>query len=246
MYKFFVGEQQINNDRITIIEDVNHIKNVLRLNIEDKIQICNIHNGVNYVCKIIELNNKNIICDSLEKLDSNNEPSIYIHIFQGMPKAEKLEQVIQKATEIGVCEITPIQMNRCVVKIDEKTEEKKMQRWMKIAEVAAKQSKRDRTTKINNIINIKNIYEKLKNYDIVIVAYENEKDITLKHVLSKINRKPNMKIAVIIGPEGGIEEYEVEDLKNNGAKVVTLGKTILRTETAPLVISSIILYELEN
>lgn len=247
MYKFFVTEEQIVEHKIKIIEeDVNHIKNVLRLKVNEKIEICNVNSGENYLCKIIDLDSKFVECEILEKLDNSSESSVYIHIFQGLPKAEKLEFIIQKATELGVSEITPLEMSRCVVKIDDKSKEKKILRWKKIAEVAAKQSKRDKITKINNILNIKNIYEKIKNYDIVIVAYENERNNTLKQIISQIDKKENIKIAVIIGPEGGIEEKEVEGLKQYGAKIVTLGKRILRTETAPIVISSILIYELEE
>ena len=158
-----------------------------------------------------------------------------------------MEQIIQKATEIGVSDITPLKMERCVVKLDEKTELKKIERWQKIAEVAAKQSKRDKIPVVHSCVSLKNIYEKLKKYDIVIVAYEEEKDISIKQVLKQIDPKNNPNIAIIIGPEGGIAKEEINFLKTlSNAKIVTLGKRILRTETAPLVLASIIMYEFDE
>lgn len=244
MYKFFVTENQVNNEIIDIIEDdVNHIKNVLRLVLGEKIQICDISNSSNYLCEIMEIDNKNVKCKILEKLESKSETKLYLHIFQGIPKAEKMEMIIQKTTEIGVSEITPVIMKRCVVKLDDKSASKKISRWQKIAEVAAKQSKRDKIPKVNLPISIKNIYEKIENYDIVLVAYENEENNSIKEVLSKATRKENLKVAIIIGPEGGIEESEIRELAKNNVKVVSLGKRILRTETAPIVLASIIMYE---
>lgn len=122
----------------------------------------------------------------------------------------------------------------------------KNERWKKIAEVAAKQSKRDKIPIINLPIDIKNIYEKIKDYDIVLVAYENEKNNTLKHVLQNTIKRNNLKIAIIIGPEGGIEQKEIEQLKMNKVNIVTLGKRILRTETAPVVLASLIMYEFDE
>lgn len=247
MYKFFVTEDQIEENQIIIKEeDVNHIKNVLRLEKCEKIEIANITNGCQYLSQIIELNSNTIKCEIIEQLDSTRETGLYLHIFQGLPKAEKLETIIQKTIEIGVCEITPVMMQRCVVKLDDKVKERKMIRWRKIAEVAAKQSKRDQIPKINNPINLKNIYEKLENYDIVLVAYENETENKIKRILQQITVKQKMRIAVIIGPEGGLEEQEVQDLIKKGAKTISLGTRILRTETAPIVLSSIIMYEFDE
>lgn len=246
MYKFFVIEEQIKDNKINIIDDdVNHIKNVLRLEKDEEIEICNISSSTNYLCKIIELTNKNVECEIIKNIESNKESSVYLHIFQGLPKAEKLEMIIQKTTEIGVSEITPVEMSRCVVKLDDKSKEKKLLRWKKIAEVAAKQSKRDKIPIINMPINIKNIYEKIVDYDIVLVAYENEQTNTIKDILKSIPETENIKIAVIVGPEGGIDEKEIELLTQQGIQSVSLGKRILRTETAPIVLSSIIMYELD-
>ncbi len=246
MYKFFVTKEQIFDNVIEIVEDVNHIKNVLRLNIGEKIEICNISNSTNYICKIIKVDKNLVKAEILNEVEVKNEPKVYLHIFQGLPKQEKMETIIQKTTEIGVCEITPVVMNRCIVKLDDKSSMKKVERWQKVSEVAAKQSKRDRIPIVNQPISIKSIYEKIKNYDIVLVAYENEEEIGIKTILKQLNKKDSTKIAVIIGPEGGIEENEIGYLKDIGAKVITLGRRILRTETAPIVLSSIIMYELDE
>ena len=138
-------------------------------------------------------------------------------------------------------------MKRCVVKLDEKSKVKKILRWQKISEVASKQCGRDIIPKINDVINVKNICNIISKYDIVLLAYENEELNTLKNELAKVkNISKNLKIGIIIGPEGGIEKEEVDYLKENGAKVITLGKRILRTETVAFVLISIIMYELEN
>lgn len=247
MYKFFVEDNQIDDDKINIIgDDVNHIKNVLRLAIGEKIEVCDISSSINYLCEIMENDNKLVKCKILEELSNNNEPNVYLHIFQGLPKAEKMEMIIQKTTEIGVSEITPVVMKRCVVKLDSKSAVKKVERWQKIAEVAAKQSKRDKIPQINLPIDLKNIYKNLENYDIVLVAYENEDNNGIKQVLSKISRKEKLKVAVIIGPEGGIDETEINELQSHDIQTVSLGKRILRTETAPIVLSSVIMYEFDE
>lgn len=247
MYKFFVNEEQIKKGKVNIIgEDVNHIKNVLRLEVGENICVCNKETSKSFMCEIIELSNDKVVCDILEKVADTTEPNTYIHIFQGLPKADKFEWIIEKCTEVGVKEITPVIMKRTIVKLDEKDKIKKLGRWQKIAEVAAKQSKRDVIVKVNNIINFQNVFEKIKDYDILLIAYEEEKENTLKKVLSAFKEKENIKVAVIIGPEGGIDKEEINIAKENGFISVTLGKRILRTETAPLVISSNILYELED
>lgn len=247
MPKFFVKSEQINNNKITIIgEDVNHIKNVLRLKIDDNIQICNVDTSINYTCGISKINNESIECIIFNEAKSNCESNIQVHIFQGLPKADKMELIIQKSVELGASEIIPVEMKRCVVKIDEKSKQKKIERWQKISEVAAKQSGRDIVPKINNIVNIKSICNSINKYDIVLLAYENEKENTLKNELIKLKGKNNLKIGIIIGPEGGIDEQEVNMLKQSGAKIITLGNRILRTETVALVVTGIIMYELEN
>lgn len=246
MPKFFVKNNQIEDNIINIIgTDVNHIANVLRLKIDDKIHVCNEDNGINYKSKIIEINKENVKCEILEEMASKSEANVHINILQGLPKAEKMELIIQKCTELGVKEITPVEMERCVVKLDGKSAIKKQERWQKIAEVAAKQSGRDKIPNINNVTNIKNICNMLADYDIVLVPYENEKNTTLKEVLAHLPKK-DLKIAIIIGPEGGFEEKEIKMLEKNNCKIVTLGNRILRTETVAIAMTSVILYELSD
>lgn len=248
MPRFFVKNEQINNDIITITnEDVKHIKNVLRKDIGDEIEICNQESGESFKTNIVDINDKQIKVKIFENINTKTEANVYVSIFQGLPKADKMELIIQKSVELGVSEITPVAMKRCIVKINQKDEKKKIQRWQKISEGAAKQSGRNIIPKINNVKNIKNICESFSEYDIVLVAYENEKENKLKQELKKINKSnDNIKIAVVIGPEGGIENEEIELLKKSGAKIITLGERILRTETVALNIISIIMYELEK
>ena len=247
MPKFFVKNDQVKENLITINNsDVNHIKNVLRLNVEDEIIICNSDTSKDYLTNIFKITDEQIVCKIIKELDSNSESNVYINILQGLPKADKMELIIQKCTELGVKEITPVEMGRCVVKLDEKTEKKKNERWQKIAEIAAKQSGRNSITKINHTVKLKNIFTNLKDYDIILVAYENEKIKTLKSVLKSMETKANLKIAILIGPEGGFDPKEIEYLAENNAEIITLGKRILRTETVSIVVASIIMYELEN
>lgn len=246
MPKFFVRNNQIKDNKVIITgEDVNHIKNVLRLNIDDNIQICNVDTAINYTCGISKISNGAIECIIFNNIKSNSESNIHINIFQGLPKSDKMELIIQKSVELGVNEITPVEMKRCVSKIEEKSKSKKLERWQKISEVAAKQCGRDIIPKINQIITIKNICKLTSEYDIVLLAYENEEKNTLKNVLKTLENKKNLKIGIIIGPEGGIDYKEVQKLVEAGAKTITLGKRILRTETVGLAMASIIMYELE-
>ena len=248
MPKFFVTTNQIEGKKISIQnEDVNHIKNVLRAKIDDTIEICDSITSKNYICKIEQIEDKQIYCHIVEEIASNVEPHIQVSIFQGLPKADKMELVIQKSVELGAYDITPVEMKRCVVKLNDKDKIKKIQRWQKISEGAAKQSGRDRIPKINPIVNIHTLCENMKEYDLVLVAYENEKVNTLKQELKKVKQAKNkeLKIAVIIGPEGGIDQEEIIKLESHNAKIITLGTRILRTETVALNMLSIIMYELE-
>ena len=249
MPKFFINQDQVKDEKIKIIgNDVNHIKNVLREKVGNKLTICNTYDMKDYLCEITKLDEEYIECQIKEELNNNVESNIKVTIMQGLPKADKMELIIQKSVELGVFDITPIEMKRCVVKLNEKDKLKKIERWQKISEVAAKQCGRNIIPSINSIINIKNVCNSLNEYDIVLIAYENEKETTLKQVLNEIKQNYNekeIKIAIIIGPEGGIAPEEVEILQENGAKSITLGKRILRTETVALNVLSVIMYELE-
>lgn len=248
MSKFFVKENQIFNNKIEIIdEDVNHIKNVLRLNVGEEIKICDQDNSKNYICEIKEISSKKVECEILKEIENEAEGNVELHIIQGLPKADKMELIIQKGTELGVTKFIPTIMKRCIVKLDRKDQAKKIDRWNKIAEVAAKQSGRDLIPKVTDLETIKTITSKITEYDLVLVAYEMEKETYIKEELLKLKSiKENYKIAVVIGPEGGLELEEVELLKRQGAKIISLGKRILRTETVALQVASIIMYELEN
>jgi len=250
MPKFFVNQENIENKKIIITgEDVNHIKNVLRKNIKDILEICDAQSGENFLCEIVEIQKEQIICEILKKIENTTESNTYVHIYQGLPKSDKMELIIQKTVELGVAEITPINMVRCIVKIEGKDERKKIERWQKISEVAAKQSGRNIIPKINNICNLKEIANQCEGYDAILLAYENEKENTLKNEIQKLKKlqeeKEKLKVAVIIGPEGGLAEEEVEKAKQEGISIITLGNRILRTETVALNVLSIIMYELE-
>lgn len=249
MPKFFIDSNQINKDKIIILgNDVNHIKNVLRKRIDDKILICNKDDSCDYRCKIENISDDEIKCEILEKLDLDSEPITKVTIFQGLPKADKMELVIQKSVELGVFDITPIEMKRCVVKLNEKDKKKKIERWQKISEVASKQSGRNIIPKINEVIKLKETCNLIEDYDLVLVAYEKEKENSLKNELKILKKqdKEGYKIGIIIGSEGGIDEEEINMLKEYNVKAITLGKRILRTETAPLNVLSNIMYELEQ
>lgn len=240
---FFVQKEYVNDNQIIIKgSDVNHIKNVLRHTIGDVLDV--VSDNIKYSAKIVEMDSDFIRCEIVDAYKEELS-NVRITIFQGLAKADKIEYIIQKCTELGVYEIAPVEMKRCVVKLDSKDKIKKIERWKKIAEVAAKQSLRNDILKVEKIYSFEDMKNCLKNYDYAILAYEKEEKITLKSILKKIDCD-SVNIAVIIGPEGGIDDNEVYELIAQGAKSVTLGKRILRTETAPVAMSAIIMYELES
>lgn len=247
MYKFFIKTEQIDNKKVVILgTDVNHIINVLRLKEKEQIQVCDMGTSKNYIVEIEEYNKEQVKCCIIDEVQSEVESNIKLDIYQGLPKSDKMELIIQKTTELGVSKIIPVSMERCIVKLNGKDEQKKIERWQKIAEVAAKQSKRDIIPKIEKVKTIKQICEKIREYDCFIVAYEEEKNIRLKQILKQLPKNKELKIGVLIGPEGGIDEKEIKELEKNDVKIVTLGNRILRTETAPIMVAGIILYELEG
>lgn len=252
MSKFFVKTEQINNNDIVIIgDDVNHIINVLRMKKTDKVQICNQDTGDNYNAEIVNYSKNEVECKIISKINETTESNVHITLFQGIPKFEKMELIIQKNTEVGIKSIVPVIMERTVVKLDEKIASKKLERWQKIVEIAAKQSMRDIIPQIGNITKLKDI--DTTEFDAVLVAYENEEHNMLKTELQKLERKiksnnsseQQYNIAIVIGPEGGISEKELVMLAEKNAKFVSLGKRILRTETAGVVMAGNIIYELE-
>ena len=246
MPKFFINTTQIHDSNIQIVgEDVKHISQVLRAKLNDELLICDKETNLNYKTKITKITSDDITCTIIDYQKSNTEPKVQVTIFQGIPKADKMEYIIQKNTEIGAKEIVPVMMSRCIVKLEEKEKTKKVARWQKIAEAAAKQSGRDHIPTIAKPIELKELCNKIPEFDLVLLAYENEENITLKQELKKFENTSNLKIGVIIGPEGGIDKNELDQLTEVGARKVTLGNRILRTETASLVIMSNIIYEYE-
>lgn len=253
MQKFFLKSEQFNNDKAKIIgSDVNHIKNVLRYKIGEKFIICNEDIGISYNAEITKIEENYIECILLDKIDETTESNVKISIYQGIPKFDKMELIIQKCTEIGAFEFIPVEMKRSIVKLNDN---KKIARWQTISEVAAKQSKRDIIPTVKNPIKIKQLKEEIDNFDLFLICYEEEQNNTLKNELKQLKERKNEKeiekenneyrIGVLIGPEGGIAPEEIEELKNTNTKIITLGKRILRTETAPINITSNIIYELE-
>lgn len=241
MHRFFVNKNQIDNNNIYIKDkDLAHIKNVLRLKTNDKIEVsCD---GLNYLCEIDQITKEAVKANILSTSTGNSESNINITLYQGLAKGSKMDLIIQKCVEIGVKDFYAVETDRTIVKINnQKKEDSKIDRWQAIAEEAAKQSKRDYIPKIKGIISFKDMIEVLKEEGNTIVPYENEENLSIKEGLKDINGN---KINLIIGPEGGFEEAEIQSLIDIGAKIVTLGPRILRTETAGVVASTIILYEL--
>lgn len=242
MPKFFVDKENINDHTILLQgENANHISNVLRSKIGDVITVGD-GDGLDYTCEITQIDKKEVICSITDITSSNAEPNTKITLFQALPKSDKMELVIQKCIEIGVDKIVPVATKHCVVKLSGK-EDKKLQRWNKIAEAAAKQCGRGKIPKVEHITSFKDAVICAKNSDSAIIPYEKEQHNSIKSFCRNFTGK---SIGVFIGPEGGFSEDEIELATENGIIPVTLGKRILRTETAGLVASVILLYELEE
>ncbi len=244
MYHFFVEEEQVNGENAYISgSDVNHIVNVLRMKIGEELLI-SVKGDWDYLCKIEEIENDRVNLKLLESMEQRELP-IKLTLLQGIPKSDKLEMIIQKAIELGVSEIIPVKTNRVVVRIDEKKTQAKVNRWNAIAESAAKQSKRSIIPKVLKPQTIDNALEIVKDYGVKLLPYENADGIKkTKDILNSLDSKNN--IAVFIGPEGGFEEAEVKKSTDSGFEVITLGKRILRTETAGLALLSNIMIRLEE
>ena len=231
MYNFFVNETERQGNCFIITEsDFNHISNVLRMKTGDEILVsCN---GKSNLCEI-EIFSDYVKAEIIEEDYHNTNLPIKIHLFQGLPKSDKMELIIQKAVELGVEEITPVEMNRCVVKIEEKKKKSKKERWQAIAESAAKQSKRVVIPKVNDIISYKQFLEKAEELSVLLVPYENKDGMkATKEALSEI--KAGVTVGIIIGPEGGFDEKEIDLVTEKNGKTISLGSRILRTETAAI------------
>lgn len=248
MHKFFTPKELINGDVAKIIgDDVKHIYKVLRISEGEKVTLNNCE-GVEYLGKVMSVSKQEVLVAILEKLEVNNESDIKIYLFQGLPKSQKMDLIVQKGTELGITEFIPVITNRVDVKL--KGEFKKIDRLKKIALEAAKQSKRSIIPSVLEPIEFEEVLDKIKSLDLLIVPYENANNFGIKTLMNEL-RIENMvddikNVGIFVGPEGGIEESEVERLKDKGARIVTLGKRILRTETAGFVAASLIQYELSD
>lgn len=246
MHKFFVEPSEIIEGIVTIEgEDVKHIYKVLRLKVGDVVNI-NDCNGTEYNAKLTSIDKKEVKAEIIETLDNNNESPIKIVLYQGMPKATKMDYIVQKGTEVGINAFIPVNTERVVVNT---SEFKKLDRLNRIAKEAAKQSKRTIIPKVYEPVEFNDLLKKLVDYDLIVVPYENAENFGIKNLaknLNNVNRANSEEInsvAIIIGPEGGFEDSEIESLKEINAHIVTLGPRILRTETAGVVCASLVMYE---
>ena len=246
MYQFFVEPSQIQGNRVVITgNDVNHIKNVLRMQPGEEIAVSNGEDGKEYRCGIENLYEDEIICSLRFVKEDGVELPSKIYLFQGLPKADKMELIVQKAVELGVYEIVPIATKRAVVKLDEKKAKSKIARWQTISEAAAKQSKRRIVPEIHSVMSFKEAVKYAKDMQIKVIPYELAEGMEKTRELIE-NIKPGQEIAIFIGPEGGFDEGEIQAALEHGIEPITLGKRILRTETAGFTVLSWIMYRLEG
>ena len=243
MHKFFTEAQNINNDFAKILgDDVKHIYKVLRL-IEGEKVVINDCNGTEYLGAINEVTKTEVNVKILKKLDSNNESPVQIFLYQGLPKAQKMDLIVQKGTELGITKFIPVITERVDVKL--KGEFKKLDRLNRIALEAAKQSKRSVIPKVFDLVEFSDVINQVKSVDLFIVPYENAENFGVKSLAKKLCNLEKIKtIGIMVGPEGGFEDIEIDKLKEAGAYIVTLGSRILRTETAGFVATSLVQYEL--
>ncbi len=243
MYQFFVEEHQLLGDKISIIgSDVNHIKNVLRMKIGERVRVSVSYNGRSFFGIIDGLLEDEVLV-SIENEDENGtELGNRIYLFQGLPKGDKMELIIQKAVELGVYEIVPVAMKNCVVKLDDKKAANKVKRWQAISESAAKQSKRTLIPEIQMPLTWKEACKKAEELDVVLVPYENERGMeATREIMQGI--QPGQSIGIFVGPEGGFTSEEIEVIAGHR---ISLGRRILRTETAGLATLSMLIFCLDE
>ena len=230
MFNFFVDESAQNGDRFCITgADCNHIRNVLRMQIGDTFLVSCA--GFSHLCRLDAFEGDAVIAQMIEENYQDTELPVRFVLFQGLPKGDKLEWIIQKTVELGVAEIVPVEMNRCVVKLDDKKKKAKQLRWQAIAESAAKQSKRSVIPAVTKAVSYKNALEQASRLDLLLIPYENERGMAAtREALALI--RAGMSVGILIGPEGGFEEAEIEQAKQIGGKIISLGSRILRAETA--------------
>ena len=247
MQRFFVEPHQIDETAHQIHitgADVNHISNVLRMKQGEEVWISD-GGKKEYRCAIEAFSQEEVLVHIIYAQEPDYELPSRIYLFQGLPKADKMELIIQKAVELGAYEVIPVETKRCVVKLDGKKAAKKVDRWQQIAESAAKQSKRMLIPNVHQIMTFKEALSYAQSMDIRLIPYELAKGMQeTKEILTAI--EPGQSIGIFIGPEGGFEEKEVEAAIEEGAKPITLGRRILRTETAGLAILSVLMFQLEN
>ena len=241
MHRFFIPKPYKQEMQITG-RDAHHIIDVLRMVPGDRLQVV-ADDGVSFVGEITTVNSNTVTVLAKEILRDSHEPDVRISLLQGLAKGDKMELIIQKAVEIGIAEIFPVAMVHSVMVLDSSKAEKKVERWQKIAEAAAKQSKRDSIPTVHEVMVLDQILQQEK-WDLLLVAYESENQVSLKKALQA--HKEAKTVGVIIGPEGGLSNEEVAVAKEYGGIAVSLGRRILRTETAGLVAATAILYETDN
>lgn len=248
MYQFFVESSGVwEQERRIVITgaDVNHIKNVLRMRTGEKITAVEEQTGGKYLCEIREITPENIVCDMISTEDAETELSAKIFLFQGLPKGDKMELILQKAVELGCFEVIPVVCKRCVVKLEEKKKKSRVERWQSISEAAAKQSGRQVIPRVHDVMAFSEALSYAADMDVRMIPYERAADMTrTKRLLETVGK--GERIAVFIGPEGGFEEAEIEEAKSAGVIPVTLGRRILRTETAAITVLSWLMYFLEE
>lgn len=245
MYHFFVDKSNI-IDHTVIIEgtDFNHIKNVLRMREGEEISVGNGEDENEYRCAIERFEDDRVICKLLFIKEANVELPAKVILYQCLPKADKMEMIIQKCVELGVSEIIPVASKRCVVKLDDKKASSKVARWQAIAEAAGKQSKRAIVPFIGQVVSFKDALKDANRSDIKLIPYELCEGMEdTKKAFDNI--EPDKTIAIFIGPEGGFDESEIEEAKDSGITPISLGRRILRTETAGMTVLAWIGYKLE-
>ena len=247
MQRFFVEPYQVLEEehRITLTgPDLNHMKNVLRMRIGEDVWISD-GSEKEYHCTIEEFQEDSAVLHILYAQESQYELPSRIYLFQGLPKGDKMELIIQKAVELGAYEIIPVATKRAVVKLDAKKAAAKQKRWQSIAESAAKQSKRNIIPHIHEVVKFGQAVDYAKDLDITLIPYELAEDMEkTKQIFETI--QPGKSIGIFIGPEGGFDEAEIALAQENGISPITLGKRILRTETAGMAVLSVLMFQLEG
>ena len=247
MHHFFADPSQVAEDTVTITgPDVNHMKNVLRMKPGEALLVSD-GTGNDYQCEIERLEADRAVVRICQAFCSQMELPSRIWLFQGLPKADKLEFIIQKAVELGADAVVPVATKNAVVRLDEKKAQSKRKRWQSIAESAAKQSKRSRIPRVETVMSLKEAFGFIKEqgFDLCLIPYEQAQGMeTMKEALAQVSS--GQSIAVFIGPEGGFDESEIKLALEHGVRPVSLGKRILRTETAGLAILSALMMKLEG